>query len=127
MLEFRRAPDGRAALLEMNPRLWGSLQLAVDAGVDFPSLLVDLHRGLPIASPEPRLGVRTRWLLGDLDSLLISLRRRRIRELTGVSASHAIGDFLRSFVDGSRSEVLRRDDLRPFLRELGQWLGELRR
>ena len=60
MVEFRRAPDGRAALLEINPRLWGSAQLAIDAGVDFPNLLVDLHLGRPVVAPEPRLGVRTR-------------------------------------------------------------------
>jgi len=57
MVEFRRTPDGRAALMEVNPRLWGSLQLAVDAGVDFASLLVALHRGArPEAPPTPRLG-----------------------------------------------------------------------
>ena len=36
MVEFRRTPDGRAALMEVNPRLWGSLQLAIDAStIDF--------------------------------------------------------------------------------------------
>src|SRR5439155_25387070 len=40
MVEFRRAPGGPAYLMEVNPRLWGSLQLAIDAGVDFPSMLV---------------------------------------------------------------------------------------
>src|SRR5262245_28379133 len=83
MVEFRRSPTGRAALMELNPRLWGSLQLAIDAGVDFPSLLVDLHRGVAIPRVESRVGVRSRWLLGDLDHLLISLHRRSVRVATG--------------------------------------------
>ena len=118
MVEFRRAPDGRAVLMEINPRLWGSVQLAIDAGVDFPALAVALHRGEPIPPVEPRLGVRTRWLLGDLDHLLISLRRRAVRRQTGRGVARVVLDFLRSFADTSREEILRRDDWRPFLREL---------
>jgi predicted ATP-grasp superfamily ATP-dependent carboligase len=126
MLEFRRAPTGRAALMELNPRLWGSLQLAIDAGVDFPSLLVDLHRGAEIPPIEPQLGVRSRWLLGDLDHLLLSLRSRSMRQLTGQRPLPLLGGFLRSFVDGSRTEVLRWNDPRPFGRELRAWIRELR-
>jgi predicted ATP-grasp superfamily ATP-dependent carboligase len=121
MVEFRRPADGPAVLLEINPRLWGSLQLAIDAGVDFPSLLIALHRGETVVPPSPRIGVRCRWLLGDLDHLLISLRRRQAREATGRRARQVVGDFVRGFFDGSRTEVCRRDDLRPFGRELLDW------
>ncbi|MBI5409829.1 MAG: ATP-grasp domain-containing protein [Nitrospirae bacterium] len=34
--------DGKPKLLEVNPRFWGSLQLAIEAGVDFPYLLYKL-------------------------------------------------------------------------------------
>lgn len=119
MVEFRRTPDGRALLMELNPRLWGSLQLAIDAGVDFPSLLVALHRGAALPAVEARIGVRTRWLLGDLDHLAIALRRPAVRRQLGRSAPRLLLDFARSFGDGTRLEVLRRDDWRPFLRELG--------
>jgi predicted ATP-grasp superfamily ATP-dependent carboligase len=118
MTEFRRAPDGRAFLMEVNPRLWGSLQVALDAGVDFPSLLVDLARGEPIAEVRPRIGVRSRWLLGDLDHLLISLRRPQVRRLTGARVPTLLLDFVRGFCDGSRDEVFRRDDSLPFLHEV---------
>ncbi|MDR2153719.1 MAG: ATP-grasp domain-containing protein, partial [Burkholderiaceae bacterium] len=40
MVEFRIAPDGKPYLMEVNTRFWGSLQLAIDAGIDFPSLLL---------------------------------------------------------------------------------------
>lgn len=123
MVEFRCPPGEEPALMEINPRLWGSLQLAIDAGIDFPDLLWRMHAGLPVPKPVAQLGVRTRWLLGDLDHLLIALKRRDMREATGRTRSAVVLDFLRSFGDGSRLEVLRRDDPRPFLRELRQWLG----
>jgi predicted ATP-grasp superfamily ATP-dependent carboligase/protein-tyrosine-phosphatase len=43
MFEFRvDRPRGRHVLLEVNPRFWGSLPLAVAAGADFPALYWDL-------------------------------------------------------------------------------------
>ena len=122
MVEFRRAPSGPAYVMEMNPRLWGSLQLAIDAGVDFPSLLVGLVRGESILPVHARLGTRTRWLLGDIDHLLICLRHPDVRRQRGVSVLALLRDFVRSFFDGSRLEVIRRGDWRPFFRELRDWL-----
>lgn len=122
MVEYRRAPDGRAWLMEVNPRLWGSLQLAIDAGADFPALLVALERGAPLPAVAPLAGVRTRWTLGDVDHLWIALRDARQRSATGRTRRRVVADFLRSFADGSKSELLRAGDLGPFLRELGSRL-----
>jgi len=44
-VQLRRDRDGRAALLEVNPRFPGSLPLTIAAGVDIPSLVVDLFLG----------------------------------------------------------------------------------
>jgi predicted ATP-grasp superfamily ATP-dependent carboligase len=44
MVEFRVGPDG-PALMEVNGRVWGSLPLAIAAGMDFPARLVDLYLG----------------------------------------------------------------------------------
>jgi hypothetical protein len=62
MLEYRwdRASD-RFTLMEMNPRFWGSLHLALYAGVDFPRLLIDTHLGhapLPTSTPPRRIRCR---------------------------------------------------------------------
>ncbi len=122
MVEFRRAPDGRPVLMEINPRPWGSLQLAAHAGVDFPSLMVALFRGEAIPAVEARAGVRMRWLLGDIDHLYISLRRSDVRKITGKSVPGLLRDFLLSFVDGSKSDVLDVKDWRPFWRELMSWI-----
>lgn len=44
MVEFKRDPLGNFWLLEINPRLWGSLALAIDSGVNFPLGLLMLAR-----------------------------------------------------------------------------------
>lgn len=121
MVEYRRPPSGPAVLMEINPRLWGSLQLAIDAGVDFPALMLDQSLGQAFETPTLRAGVRTRWLLGDFDHLLIGLRRSRVRSMIGKTMPALILGFLRSFFDGTKTEVWRADDPQPFLRELRGW------
>ena len=71
MVEFKvDRRDNLPKLMEVNGRFWGSLQLAIDAGVDFPAILVD-----EAAPQQPyRVGVRNRWLWGDFDSLLQTIR-----------------------------------------------------
>ena len=75
MVEYKLdAETGLPYLMEINGRLWGSLQLAIDAGVDFPNLLVQAALG---AHPQPvktyKSGVRLRWEWGEVDHLLASL------------------------------------------------------
>ena len=121
MVEFKQdARTGRFYLMEINGRFWGSLQLAVDAGVDFPALLVAAALG---EGPTPVttyvVGVRTRWWWGDVDHLLARFRRRAEARDSGTRA-HAIRQFL---FPGSlvKNEVLRGDDLGPFVRESIDW------
>ena len=70
MLEFR--DDGVHApwLIEMNGRFWGSLQLAVAAGADFPVQWVRMLLGqTPETTPPHRDGVVMRWDWGDVKRL----------------------------------------------------------
>jgi peptidoglycan/xylan/chitin deacetylase (PgdA/CDA1 family) len=61
MLEYRRDPrTGDFRLLELNARFWGSLHLALAAGVDFPRLLLDTWLGSREPEPSWRPGVRCR-------------------------------------------------------------------
>ncbi len=67
MVEFKIGE--RALLMEINGRIWGSLPLAIAAGVDFPAGMAALH--LQRASLEPdgppyRCGVKGRDLRRDL-------------------------------------------------------------
>jgi predicted ATP-grasp superfamily ATP-dependent carboligase len=126
MVEFKvdRA-SGVPYLMEINPRFWGSLQLAVDAGVDFPRLLVEAALGMDPTGPDRyRTGVRSRWWWGDVDQMIARLRKSAVSldlppDAPGTGA--VLRDFLRLWRPGDRSEVLRLDDLRPFLRETRFW------
>jgi hypothetical protein len=70
MVEYRQSANGTAYLMEVNPRPWGSLQLAIDAGVDFPWLWYQTIAGLPVAPvTEYRAGQRSRSLVGDCKHL----------------------------------------------------------
>jgi len=126
MIELRRSPEGKVVVMEVNGRLWGSLQLAIDAGVDFPSLLVALFLGHSVSPVNSyRVGIRTRWEWGDIDHLIARLRRL----LQGGVAPDGAPRFLRlllEFVAGfvradDRLEVWDRHDLRPFVCETLQW------
>lgn len=70
MVEWKSDPaTGRTLLMEINPRFWGSLALAVRAGVDFPTLYADaaLGRSLPPSPPPYRTNVACTWLMpGDI-------------------------------------------------------------
>jgi predicted ATP-grasp superfamily ATP-dependent carboligase len=54
--------------MEVNPRFWGSLSLAIEAGVNFPYLLYLMSRGEKFKPVEHyEIGKRCRWLLpGDI-------------------------------------------------------------
>lgn len=75
MVEYRIADDGTPYLMEVNTRFWGSLQLAIDAGVDFPKLLWQITNGEQTNSKQGYvIDQKLRWLLGDIDSLYLYLR-----------------------------------------------------
>lgn len=77
MVEFKRDPrDGKAKLMEMNPRFWGSLHLSYVAGINFPYLLYRWSMGDAIEQPAYRTGVKCRWLFpGDVAHFLANPRR----------------------------------------------------
>jgi biotin carboxylase len=66
-VEFRRDATGRALLMEINPRISQSVEVAVRAGIDFPRMQFEWARGGAIPEPPgPILGLRVGWLAGDL-------------------------------------------------------------
>lgn len=126
MIECKREQaTGRHVIMEVNGRFWGSLQLAIDAGVDFPSLLVRCAAGETV--PECRHyreGIRSRWFWGDVDHLYLRLRRSRAElQLDNGAGSRvqALLDFLRVHCGRDRSEVWRWRDPAPFVVETLQW------
>jgi len=80
-LEFMVDPrDGVPKFMEINPRFWNSLQMAVTAGIDFPWLQYLMCCGEPLPPPSDyAVGLRCRWLLpGDMLHFLASKERFRM-------------------------------------------------
>ncbi len=118
MVEFKVTPEGTPYLIEVNGRFWGSLQLAIDAGIDFPYLLYRLAIDRPtLPATGFEIGRRSRWLLGDIDHLYLTLKGRGTATRL-VPKLRALGEFMVLFDPRLRYEINRLDDLRPFLFEL---------
>jgi len=139
MAEFKvETSTGIPWLMEINGRFWGSLQLAIDAGVDFPRLLVELateNSGVSAAQAKSnsmtcdghgyRAGTRLRWWWGDVDQLLIRLLKRRADLHLPESFPgrvRALREFSHAWRRADRSEVLRWSDPVPGLIETYNWL-----
>jgi predicted ATP-grasp superfamily ATP-dependent carboligase len=115
-MEFKRhSQTGEFFLIEMNPRFWGAVELAVACGLDFPYLYYRLAMReslAPIHEPYP-VGRRGRWVVpGELRHMLDPKRQMTWREFFDFSDS--------SVVDS----VISRDDPAPLL---GYVLGVMRR
>ncbi|HKO98105.1 MAG TPA: GNAT family N-acetyltransferase [Pyrinomonadaceae bacterium] len=120
MVEFRDDGVNPPHLMEVNGRFWGSLQLAIDSGVNFPALWVSILKGEAV---EPisdfKVGQTLRWLSGDIKRLFFIMRgaptgytgdfpsiRQGLKEVFGRQPA------------GTRLEVVRGNDPLPALGEL---------
>jgi Predicted ATP-grasp enzyme len=126
MVEYKlHSKTGVPYLMEVNGRFWGSLQLAIDAGVDFPQLLMSAAiDGILPPKPTPIPGVRMRWWWGEVDHLLARLRQSPAElDLPADAGSRwrALRDFLQ-IRRGERNQVFRVDDPFPALRETLNWV-----
>ncbi len=131
MVEFRVGPDG-PALMEVNGRVWGSMPLAVAAGMDFPARLAALYAGdRPDETTGPpttdyAIGVRSRNLELDLvwiGSVLRGSRRPSIAPRPGRRA--ALGA-LAGLVDPRvRDDILSWRDPAPGAAELVRIVGKM--
>src|SRR5438093_2884446 len=75
-VEFRRDSSGVPRLMEINPRLSASVEVAVRAGVDFPYLLYQWASGGPIGTVEGyRTGGWIRHLGGDIETTIEALHQ----------------------------------------------------
>ena len=107
MAEFKVDPrDGIPKLMEVNPRFWGSLHLAIISGVDFPYLVLKMARGEsfdPVISYT--IGKRCRWLLfGDILHFLNSPHR-----------FHLDPSFFRFFDPDTSYDIISQEDPLPVL------------
>src|SRR4029077_20375744 len=129
--------NGRYWLMEINPRLWGSLALSVDTGVNFPLGLLQVARGeQPSAQPDYKL-VYTRDLRTDLEWIKANLRADPQDPLLLTrSRSFSLIEFLRPLTgreswdhfDWRDLGITRRtlalafsDQMRPVFRRIKSW------
>jgi predicted ATP-grasp superfamily ATP-dependent carboligase len=116
MVEFRYDPEEKKyALLEINPKFWGSLDLALAAGVDFPGYLCAMAKGECLTyGQDYAYPLRYHWpLSGEIQHLFA-----RPEAFFSIAA-----DFLNPRV-GSNVWL---KDLRPHALEFLGMLGTLRR
>jgi predicted ATP-grasp superfamily ATP-dependent carboligase len=125
-VEFRRDAAGKPYLMEINPRLSASVEVAVRAGVDFPYLLYQWAAGEPITKVESyRVGGWMRFLAGDLMTTIAALQQHG---RPGVAPpAQAIWDFCASFFIPSGYDYLDWKDLLPAFTAMtdftGSWIG----
>ncbi len=82
MVEFKGSAERGFRLMEINPRLWGSLALAIGAGVDFPFGLWSIAgETSPGTQPDYRSPYYARNLEMDVDWLKENLRADRSNPL----------------------------------------------
>jgi predicted ATP-grasp superfamily ATP-dependent carboligase len=131
MVEFKRDErDGKAKLMEINGRFWGTLQLAVTSGVDFPSLYIEYLRGKMRREKVTNyiIGQRLKWLFGTLDHLIIRLKTRDIYlnlPHDAPSRAKSIIDFLRVYDKNTSFDIFDKRDIRPFLFEAKEYIKGL--
>jgi len=92
MLEYRWNPaTGAFRLMEFNARFWGSLHLALFAGVDFPALVVDAWRGDTRRAPRPPSGLKCRLTFPKEIEYVAS--RLKSSELTMAEKAGSVAEF----------------------------------
>jgi predicted ATP-grasp superfamily ATP-dependent carboligase len=83
-LELLRYPDGHFAAIDFNPRVYGSMTLAIDAGANLPAVWCRHLLGLPASRATARPGVRYRWEEGEARTIGWLLARRRYSDLAHI-------------------------------------------
>lgn len=87
-LELIQTTDGRLVPIDLNPRPYGSMALAVAAGAPLPAIWCDWLLGREPRAVAARPGVRYRWEDAELRHLAWQLRHRHYRAAARVAQPH---------------------------------------
>lgn len=129
MFEFRHnAQTGERILLEVNARLWGSVPLAIAAGIDFPALYYKLVvEGDEAPRIDYKVPVYARNLVNDLNSVtdraVMTLSRPSLARLKDLSVS--LLSYWRTVFGIDRSDTWSKDDPRPHRADLRAFRRDL--
>ena len=129
MVEFKLdAPSGRFFFMEVNPRFWGSLPLALAAGVDFPLALYRLLVKGQVPSPQRyRASLFARNLTLDLEWQRANLRADQSDPTLATRPPRLVlRDTLTNVVMlRERVDTFTLDDPAPAIEEVRRILGRL--
>jgi len=90
--------DKKPKLLEINPRFWNPLSLAINSGVDFPSLLYDMTLNGDIKPvTNYKLGIKWRYFIYDF--LCFMDTPNKLNKLSEFATFHEVYDAILSFDD----------------------------
>jgi predicted ATP-grasp superfamily ATP-dependent carboligase len=89
-LDLIQDRQGVFKIIEINPRPWGAMALAVHAGIDFPWLWYRLALGeaIDLVSINPQ-NLYCRWILGDCLAVLNRLKQGRLLETMNIFKWHS--------------------------------------
>ena len=106
--------DSGPVLIDLNPRFYGSLALALEAGLNLPLLWARMATGRPVPErSDARIGARYSWLEGDLRRARAERRGGLFADMASslrwsVGAGHSITDVRDPFPAAGWSTVLLR-------------------
>jgi predicted ATP-grasp superfamily ATP-dependent carboligase len=114
MVEFKlHRVTKKPYLIEVNPRFWGSINHAIESGVDFPYLLYSMAvKGDVPPVIDYKIGVKTRFFLNDVRALYEIYRKNK-----------DFSFFFKEIFTDYPADELTWDDPFPFFFYLGQKLG----
>ncbi|MDG6223218.1 MAG: ATP-grasp domain-containing protein [Candidatus Bathyarchaeota archaeon] len=119
-VEFRvDSRDLTPKLMEINPRFWGSMNVAIESGVDFPYLLYLLAKEKKI-NPifKYRTGIKFRLLTQDIKNLQITLKNEsKLAQTQPVNKIKTILNFLKIYETNLHYDGLKVNDPLPFFME----------
>jgi predicted ATP-grasp superfamily ATP-dependent carboligase len=123
MVEFKGHLDGRIALMEINPRIWGSYPLADIAGADFTYSIYNTSLGIRKSSfdnsPNYKLHRRMRYFFKDMLSFKGYFK---LRQDKGRLAYEFIADLINpKITDG----VITLKDFKPSVKYISQLMKKL--
>jgi predicted ATP-grasp superfamily ATP-dependent carboligase len=118
MVEFRQDErDKKFKLIEINPRFWGSLSLAIHSGVDFPYLLLNMVQNkLTDTVFNYQTGIKCRWLFGDIRYLKSVLFGKKIDKRP--SRIKTMFNFFKFCEKNLHYDYFAKSDLGPALAEI---------
>lgn len=118
-MDFRFDPKaGVAAFIEVNARFTGGLATPIAAGFDIPWVLYSLAtKGVFQETIEVRKGTRTKWILGDVITIVgrlatLNFNLKEWKQALSFKGFDAYDDY-------------RKDDKRAILGEMSYYLGKL--